>query len=297
MLSPTKRKLIAAGLACGVLLPAIAYQAQAASVPAEERPVSVPERANVDPRAMQDLPLVGAVLPHMSNEEISEVAPMAYWDRVAQCETKSNWTDGGNYSGGLGIARQAWINYGGRQFAKRPHDATKAEQIIVANRISVFGYQTTDTFETLADRQQNRPYFRNPVGYTGWGCIKNTVGKPYAKVYKGTRKLVPKGAGLCRELRPALLAAGFSKKAAHKAMYVAWRESRCIATAYNADDPAGGSRGLFQINGSWEGYLKEAGIIETLDDLYDPATNIKAAVEIWRYSRWKSGYGWLPWNA
>lgn len=100
-----------------------------------------------------------------------------YWHRMAQCETGGNWKDTGKWSGGLGIYIQTWKGYGGLEFAKKPELATIEEQIIVANRISTQGYQTKNEFLTLEDRQNNKPFFRPPVGFSGWGCKKN-VGKP-----------------------------------------------------------------------------------------------------------------------
>ena len=102
--------------------------------------------------------------------------PIAYWDAVAQCETdagRRGWADKGQWAGGLGIYVGTWQSYGGRQFASTPDKATKHEQIIVANRISVFGFQTTKKFMTVEDRINNRPWFQNKVGFFGWGCIKN----------------------------------------------------------------------------------------------------------------------------
>jgi len=99
-------------------------------------------------------------------------APDHYWDRVAQCETQSNWRDKGDYAGGLGIARTTWRNYGGYQFASSPDRATRAEQIIMANRISMFGFQTKNTFLSLDDIP-HRPFFRPPAGFMGWGCIRD----------------------------------------------------------------------------------------------------------------------------
>jgi hypothetical protein len=100
-----------------------------------------------------------------------------YWHRMAQCETGGNWKDTGQWSGGLGIYTQTWKGYGGLEFASKPEKATIDEQIIVANRISTQGYQTKKEFRTFEDRQKNRPFFRPPVGFGGWGCKKN-VGKP-----------------------------------------------------------------------------------------------------------------------
>jgi hypothetical protein len=58
------------------------------------------------------------------------------WDRLAQCETAGNWSNGGDYGGGLGIYVGTWRMYGGQDFAARPQYATKAQQIVVAERIA-----------------------------------------------------------------------------------------------------------------------------------------------------------------
>lgn len=83
-----------------------------------------------------------------------------YWDKVAYCETKSNWSDKGNWGGGLGIAITTWRNYGGYAFAKHPSEATREEQIEIANRIAVRGFVRRDGT------------FQYPAGYGGWGCIR-----------------------------------------------------------------------------------------------------------------------------
>lgn len=105
------------------------------------------------------------------------VLPDAYWDQVAICESSkdgytADWQDGGKFAGGLGIFIGTWRSYGGYEFAKSPAKATKEEQIIVANRIAVFGYQTKNQFMNLDDKLANRPYYRPAAGYYGWGCIK-----------------------------------------------------------------------------------------------------------------------------
>lgn len=100
------------------------------------------------------------------------IMPTQFWDDVAQCETQQNWKDGGNFAGGLGIALSTWSGYGGREFAKSPAGATKEEQILVAHRISIYGYQTKNQYLTIEDKLNNRPFFRPPVGFFGWGCIK-----------------------------------------------------------------------------------------------------------------------------
>ena len=78
---------------------------------------------------------------------------------------------------------------------------------------------------------------------------------------------------------------------------IIYRESGCKADAYNAKDTAGGSYGLYQINGYWcrpnkywpTGWLQAQGILETCEQLFDPKINTYSAIAIWH----NSGYG--PW--
>ena len=80
--------------------------------------------------------------------------PDSYWDRIAQCETGGNWSMvGSRYSGGVGFYNGTWDSFGGREFAARAGQASRAQQIIVANRVA------------------------REVGLTGWGCLR-TVGRP-----------------------------------------------------------------------------------------------------------------------
>ncbi len=58
------------------------------------------------------------------------------WDRLAQCESGGRWDiDTGNgYSGGLQFSPSTWRAFGGGEFADRAHQASRAEQIVVAER-------------------------------------------------------------------------------------------------------------------------------------------------------------------
>jgi hypothetical protein len=63
-------------------------------------------------------------------------AQRAAWERVAMCEEGGNWhADGSRFSGGLGITRANWANYGGLQYASEGALATPDQQIMVAERI------------------------------------------------------------------------------------------------------------------------------------------------------------------
>ena len=75
------------------------------------------------------------------------------------------------------------------------------------------------------------------------------------------------------------------------------RESRCTPNAYNSKDPNGGSRGLLQINGSWNKWLAGLDLINTPEDLLDPVTNLRAGLAIYNYGVDRYGFGWGPWSA
>ncbi len=59
------------------------------------------------------------------------------WDRVAACESTGNWSinSGNGYYGGVQFGQPTWRDYGGKEFASFAHQATKGEQIAVAQRV------------------------------------------------------------------------------------------------------------------------------------------------------------------
>ncbi|MBK5288019.1 MAG: transglycosylase family protein [Acidimicrobiia bacterium] len=69
------------------------------------------------------------------------------WDGIARCETGGNWSmQGPKFSGGVGFYNGTWTGFGGREFAPNAGMASRAEQIVVAERV----------------------YAR--YGLSGWGC-------------------------------------------------------------------------------------------------------------------------------
>jgi hypothetical protein len=112
-----------------------------------------------------------------------KVGSVPFWEAVSWCETNHDWKNNGYYAGGLGMAQSAWRGYGGWEFAKSPKNATKEEQIIVANRVAFLGYQTKDVFITFDDRLNNKPFFRPAVGWRNsqkWGktCVNWKTREP-----------------------------------------------------------------------------------------------------------------------
>ena len=67
----------------------------------------------------------------------ASAATDAEWDQVAQCESGGNWSinTGNGYYGGLQFSPSTWTSHGGGQFAASAHQASKSQQIAVAERV------------------------------------------------------------------------------------------------------------------------------------------------------------------
>jgi len=84
-----------------------------------------------------------------------------------------------------------------------------------------------------------------------------------------------------------------------KVVAVAYRESRCLPDAFNGADTVGQSYGAMQVNDFWclpskywpKGYMQAYGLLTVCDDLFDLETNLRAALNIYRYSN-----GWRAWS-
>jgi Transglycosylase-like domain len=78
-----------------------------------------------------------AVLEHSAAQQAAEKASRdSVWDRIAACETQGNWSmRGSSFSGGVGFANSTWSSFGGNEFARNAGQATREQQIIVAERV------------------------------------------------------------------------------------------------------------------------------------------------------------------
>jgi hypothetical protein len=55
------------------------------------------------------------------------------WDRVAACESGGRWNDTrGGYEGGVHFLNDTWLRAGGRRFAEHAYEATREQQIEIA---------------------------------------------------------------------------------------------------------------------------------------------------------------------
>ena len=106
-----------------------------------------------------------------------------------------------------------------------------------------------------------------------------------------TTTTAPKG---CAQYVADAITAGWPADQAPTLALVMFRESRCIPTAYNGKDMAGGSYGLLQINGQHKLWLMQLGYINSLDDLFNPDINLRAALHLYGmvgWSAWASTHG------
>ncbi|GAA5020969.1 transglycosylase family protein [Kitasatospora paranensis] len=82
--------------------------------------------------ALAVLPVAGLV-----TATTASAAPVSTWDKVAQCESTGNWAvnSGNGFYGGLQFTAKTWGAFGGHAYAANAHQATKAQQIAVAEKV------------------------------------------------------------------------------------------------------------------------------------------------------------------
>jgi nucleoid-associated protein YgaU len=79
---------------------------------------------------------IGGVAPALLGQADSASAA-TNWDAIAACESGGNWgiNTGNGYYGGLQFNQGTWKAYGGGQYASRADQASKSQQIAVAERV------------------------------------------------------------------------------------------------------------------------------------------------------------------
>lgn len=67
----------------------------------------------------------------------ASAATTSEWDAVAQCESGGNWSinTGNGYTGGLQFSASTWAAYGGTAFASSADQASKSQQIQIAEKV------------------------------------------------------------------------------------------------------------------------------------------------------------------
>ena len=96
-----------------------------------------PSKTDGAGRALARTALVGAVVgAPLALAPAALAAPDSTWDRLAQCESGGRWdvNTGNGYYGGVQFSPSTWRAFGGGEFAPDAHQASRAEQIVVAER-------------------------------------------------------------------------------------------------------------------------------------------------------------------
>ena len=74
---------------------------------------------------------------YAAGQQAAPEQPNGVWDRIADCESGGDWSinTGNGYSGGVQFSHSTWRAYGGEEFAPLAYQASREEQIVVAERV------------------------------------------------------------------------------------------------------------------------------------------------------------------
>ncbi|MET8509428.1 transglycosylase family protein [Streptomyces sp. NPDC004787] len=89
-------------------------------------------------RSRRTLLAAGVSLPILlSTAPVAFAVSSETWDRVAACESSGNWNinTGNGFYGGLQFLPSTWAEYGGLRYAQNAHEATKEQQIEIAEKV------------------------------------------------------------------------------------------------------------------------------------------------------------------
>lgn len=126
------------------------------------------------------LPLVG--ISHV------QAAPVDVWDKVATCESTNRWhvNTGNGYYGGLQFKQTTWQEFGGTAYAARADQATKEQQIAVAEK--VLSKQGPGAWPSCSVRAGLTRDMANPSGQRATIAAQAT---PRAKTQEKTQEKEP----------------------------------------------------------------------------------------------------------
>lgn len=86
-------------------------------------------------KLLATIPMAAAIT--LGGATAANAAPESSWDAVAECESGGNWSinTGNGYYGGLQFSQQTWTGFGGGQYAATADQASKSQQIAVAEKV------------------------------------------------------------------------------------------------------------------------------------------------------------------
>lgn len=81
---------------------------------------------------------VAGSVPLIGFSSAANAADGTNWDAIAQCESSGNWSTntGNGFSGGLQFTQSTWDAYGGQQYAGSANQASRDQQIAVAEKVA-----------------------------------------------------------------------------------------------------------------------------------------------------------------
>jgi len=81
--------------------------------------------------------VLAVAAPVSSTVDSATAATTHTWERLAGCESGGRWhiNTGNGYYGGLQFSYGTWQNFGGGKYARTADRASKAEQILIAEKV------------------------------------------------------------------------------------------------------------------------------------------------------------------
>jgi nucleoid-associated protein YgaU len=123
----------------------------------------------------------------------ASAASVSTWDEVAQCESGGDWAmnTGNGYYGGLQFSQSSWLGAGGGQYAWNAEEATKDQQIAVAENLlrlqgpgawPVCGVRAGLSADPGADGDTGGSSYSSYSSYSwnSWITTPSSTGKPTA---------------------------------------------------------------------------------------------------------------------
>ncbi|MBV2155010.1 transglycosylase family protein [Kitasatospora sp. SUK 42] len=142
--------------------------------------------------AVAALPVAGLV-----TATSASAATTSAWDSVAQCESGGNWSisTGNGFHGGLQFTPSTWAAYGGTAYASQANQATKAQQIAVAEK--VLASQGPGAWPVCSQKaglsRGGAPAAPDTTADSGSAATSKRAAKPAAKpAAKSTQQAAPK---------------------------------------------------------------------------------------------------------
>lgn len=175
----------------------------------------------------------------------ASAATASEWDRVASCEAGGNWSinTGNGYYGGLQFSSSTWAAYGGKAYAAQANQASKSQQISVAEK--VLKGQGKGAWPSCGVGLSNS-------SYTGGSAETPSKPKAQPKQEKKQEKAAPKKetkrseAPTTRSERPAAAPKTEAPKTGNGSYEV--KSGDTLGAIADANNVSGGWEKLFELN-------------------------------------------------